>query len=403
MKNNKLTYIDVFSGCGGLAHGMSNAGWKGLFAVEKDPDAFATLKHNLIDKKNHFNWPSWLPETNHDINEVIKNYKPELEALSGSVTLVAGGPPCQGFSTAGRRQEHDHRNKLIDSYINFIDLVKPHMLFFENVKGFTFKFKSDDANAKVYSQYVWDKLDALSYDVHGEILDFSDFGIPQTRKRFILVGIMKGHGEAKDFFNQIVKNKVEFLKSKGLSENTSLEDAINDLLKGDNFTDSPDTKGFNAGCYNPPSSPYQNLMRQGGNEVDEPVDSHRFANHTPHIVEKFNHLVTTAPRGENVGKYLSEKFGTRKTYCVVLDKNKPCPTLTTLPDDFIHYSEPRILTPREYARIQSFPDDFEFKGRYTTGNKARVLEVPRYSQIGNAIPPLFAEQSGLALKEMATK
>jgi len=142
-------------------------------------------------------------------------------------------------------------------------------------------------------------------------------------------------------------------------------------------------------------------MRQGVNGANGPVDSHRFANHRPYIVERFNHLVTSAPRGVNVSNYLSEKFGTSKKYCVVLDKNQPSPTLTTLPDDYIHFCEPRILTPREYARIQSFPDDFEFKGKYTTGGKNRVKEVPRYSQIGNAIPPLFAEQSGLALKELA--
>ena len=78
----------------------------------------------------------------------------------------------------------------------------------------------------------------------------------------------------------------------------------------------------------------------------------------------------------------------------------PTPTLTTLPDDYIHYSEPRILTVREYARIQSFPDDYVFCGKYTTGGKRRVLEVPRYSQIGNAIPPLFGELAGKALMEM---
>jgi DNA (cytosine-5)-methyltransferase 1 len=77
-----------------------------------------------------------------------------------------------------------------------------------------------------------------------------------------------------------------------------------------------------------------------------------------------------------------------------------CPTITSLPDDYIHYSEPRIMTVREYARIQSFPDNFEFKGKYTSGGKRRKMEVPRYTQIGNAIPPLFAEQAGLVLKEI---
>ena len=83
-----------------------------------------------------------------------------------------------------------------------------------------------------------------------------------------------------------------------------------------------------------------------------------------------------------------------------LAESEPTPTLTTLPDDYIHYSEPRILTVREYARIQSFSDDYIFLGKYTTGGKRRTSEVPRYSQIGNAIPPLFGELAGIALQEM---
>jgi DNA (cytosine-5)-methyltransferase 1 len=119
-KTSTLRYIDIFAGCGGLSLGLHNAGWKGIFAIEKNRMAFITLKHNLIEKKDHFEWPSWLPVTEHDINEVLKNYKGELEKLRGNVDLVAGGPPCQGFSTAGRRDEHDERNNLVDSYIEFI-------------------------------------------------------------------------------------------------------------------------------------------------------------------------------------------------------------------------------------------------------------------------------------------
>src|SRR3990167_2029003 len=100
-----LKYIDVFSGCGGLALGLHNAGWQGTFAIEKSADAFSTLKFNLIDKKNNFEWPEWLPKTNHDINNIIANYSNELKALRGKISLIAGGPPCQGFSMAGRRRE----------------------------------------------------------------------------------------------------------------------------------------------------------------------------------------------------------------------------------------------------------------------------------------------------------
>jgi DNA (cytosine-5)-methyltransferase 1 len=93
-------------------------------------------------------------------------------------------------------------------------------------------------------------------------------------------------------------------------------------------------------------------------------------------------------------------FNTKKRSVTVLDRNQPSPTLTTLPDDYIHYAEPRILTVREYARIQSFDDSFEFKGNYTTGGVRRIREVPRYTQIGNAIPPLFGEQAGRIFLKM---
>ncbi len=114
-----------------------------------------------------------------------------MKSLRGKISLVAGGPPCQGFSMAGRR-EKDDRNKLIDSYINFIELVQPKILFFENVTGFTIGFKQGNKRGQAYSIYVLNRLKKLGYDVHGEIVDFSKYGIPQKRKRYILVGTKKG-------------------------------------------------------------------------------------------------------------------------------------------------------------------------------------------------------------------
>src|ERR1700744_4001979 len=106
-EKKELFYIDLFAGCGGLSLGLHNAGWKGLFAIEKSPDAFKTLKHNLIDNKNHFNWPLWLPQESIEIDKALKLYKNRFKALKNGVDLVAGGPPCQGFSMAGRRNEND--------------------------------------------------------------------------------------------------------------------------------------------------------------------------------------------------------------------------------------------------------------------------------------------------------
>jgi DNA (cytosine-5)-methyltransferase 1 len=389
----------LFSGCGGLALGLHNVGWKGLFAVEKSKDAFSTLKHNLIDNNSNFDWPDWLPKQNHDINNIIEEHEEKLKLLRGKISLVAGGPPCQGFSMAGRRREKDDRNKLIDSYIKFIELVEPKVLFFENVKGFTIGFKKGNKRGKAYSVYVVEKLRKLGYDVEGKIIDFSEYGVPQKRQRYILVGMKTG--ESKDFFEAITKNRAEFFKSKNLEKDTmSLNDAISDLLQSNGTKESPDTKSFQAGIYIKATSSYQKLMRQNTNLTNKIADSHRFAKHKKETVEKFQYILDNGVANKNISDEIKEKFNMKKRTVVPLCKNSPTPTLTTLPDDYIHYCEPRILTVREYARIQSFPDSYEFKAGYTTGGERRKTDVPRYTQIGNAIPPLFAEQAGIVLKEM---
>ena len=145
-------------------------------------------------------------------------------------------------------------------------------------------------------------------------------------------------------------------------------------------------------------SKYQELMRR---EYENQLpDSHRFSNHNENTIRKFKHILDACKRNTSISANVKDRFNLKKRSIIPLDENDVTPTLTTLPDDYIHYSEPRILTVREYARIQTFYDWFEFKGKYTTGGKRRQTEVPRYTQIGNAIPPLFGEQSGIILMEL---
>lgn len=406
--SKKKTYIDLFAGCGGLSLGLYNSGlWKGLFAIEKSPDAFETFNHNLIENNNHFDWPNWLPISNHDINEIIKNYPSELRSLRGEIDLVAGGPPCQGFSTAGKRNESDLRNKLIKSYIKFIRQVQPKVIFFENVKGFTQKFDKNKILGKVYSAYVKSALEYtpkdekyLGYRVEGRLVDFSEYGVPQKRTRFILVGIRKDIANNKkptDFFNSIRSEREKFLVNKGIGLTNSLEDAISDLLRI-NETISPDTASFKAGFYNKPKSEYQKLLK--GSYSKKIPDSHRFAKHNPSTIDKFKYILENANKNKTLSDEIKERFNLKKRTIIPLSGTTPTPTITTLPDDYIHYCEPRIFTVREYARIQSFNDWYEFKGKYTTGGKRRTQEVPRYSQIGNAIPPLFGEQVGITINNL---
>ena len=403
----KNTYIDLFAGCGGLSLGFFNSQhWKAQFAIEKSPDAFETLKYNLIDKNNHFEWPDWLPKTNHDINNIIDKYGEQLRKLRGSIDLVAGGPPCQGFSTAGRRMENDDRNKLIESYVRFIRLVQPKLIFFENVKGFTQKFDKNKIKGRVYSEYVKNALGrsmksegCVGYHVYGKLVDFSEYGVPQKRTRFILVGIRKdidSQYTPKDFFKMLSFNRNEFANKKNIPISNSLKDAISDLLRIKEV-DSPDTKNFKSSLYNPADSEYQKMLR---GSCDAIPDSHRFAKHNKDTVKKFEFILKNAEKGKSLSSEIKEKYNLKKRTLIPLAPDKASPTITTLPDDYIHYSEPRIFTVREYARIQSFDDWYKFRGKYTTGGERRTQEVPRYSQIGNAIPPLFGEQAGLVLKKL---
>ena len=395
-------YIDLFAGCGGLSLGLYNSNsWHGMFAIEKSPDAFTTLKHNLIDNKPHFSWPEWLPEKHHDINEVLKKYKKELISLRGKVDLVVGGPPCQGFSFAGRRIEDDTRNTLVLSYLKMIEYVQPKAILFENVKGFGLGFKKKDPEkngerSRPMSEVVLEEMHKQGYDdAQAKLIDFSKFGVPQSRKRFIIVATK--NNSAGQFFEKLDSNTENFKHKKGLKKVTSLSDAISDLYRKYGDTDSPDTKGFKAGKYGRKKSSYQKLMRL--NPTLKLPDSHRFANHTKKIKERFQEIIDKNLSASEI----RENFKTKKSSTKLLDPNLPTPTLTTLPDDYIHYCEPRILSVREYARIQSFPDWYEFKGKYTTGGARRKLEVPRYSQIGNAIPPLFGEIAGDVLKELISQ
>ena len=389
------TYIDIFAGCGGLSLGLHNAGWKGLFAIEKNAMAFETLKHNLIDKRKHFKWPHWLPIKNHDIDEVMTNYRKHLKALSGKVDLVVGGPPCQGFSTAGRRVESDKRNHLIHSYIKFVKIVKPQAIFFENVQGFTMGFKKGKIKGKPYSQIVLNGLKELGYkDVKGVLIDFSEFGIPQRRKRFISVGTLNGQADL--FFKFLKEQRTGFLFTKGLRTRIGVGSAISDLERIHGEEPCLDTEGFMAGVYAYPKNNYQRFLHKS-----EPMpDSHRFANHTEQTLGIFKKILKIDTPNKKISDKERARLGIKKRNVVLLGRNFPSPTLMSIPDDYIHYSEPRILTVREYARIQSFPDWYEFKGPYTTGGKRRTEQVPRYTQIGNAIPPLFGEQSGVVLKEI---
>lgn len=397
-----VRYVDLFAGCGGISLGLHKAGLQGLFAVEKNPDAFSTLKHNLIDTHKHFQWPGWLPEKNWDINSLLAKEEKELHKLRGQVDLVVGGPPCQGFSMAGERRAADKRNKLIHSYLDFVKIVQPRVIMFENVYGFTLKFSNSKKHKKIaYSEIVISELDKLGYtDARGEMIDMSEFGVPQRRRRFIVIATKDGIADK--IFKNLFDGRKEFLKARGIPERTTTQQALSDLESIHGTDICPDTKGFKSGITSKAQTNLQKYLRIP-KKVTYLPDSHRLVNHTEEAAKVFSYLLQEAPRNKRIMGEARRDYGIKKRNVTVLDPKQPSLTITTIPDDFVHYSEPRVMTVRECARLQTFPDWFEFKGPYTTGGVRRVNETPRYTQVGNAVPPLFAEQVGIAITKALKK
>ena len=251
-----------------------------------------------------------------------------------------------------------------------------------------------------YSVVVVNRLQEMGYDVCPQVIDFSEYGVPQRRKRFILVGVRNGEKDvAKIFLERLKANRKKFLAKHDLNQNANITEAISDLLRSYGEVDTPDRKGFKSGLYGPIDSAYQRYMRAGiGADVP---NSHSFAKHTAEKQALFDRLIKDYPtKGKRIDGKAREKWGIKQRGLFILDGQSVAPTITNMPDDYLHYLEPRIMTVRECARIQSFPDWYEFKSKYTTGGDMRKKEVPRYSQVGNAIPPLFAHQAGLVLKTL---
>lgn len=418
------TFIDLFAGCGGLSLGLMQSGWKGLFAIERSPDAFKTLERNLIacettsNREFSFNWPTWLEKRPHEIEGFIRGYQKKLQELRGQVTLIAGGPPCQGFSLAGRRVENDPRNQLFKKYLEVVDLIRPRFVLIENVKGIDILFgggkrasaKEADANRKSYAALIKDSLEKHGYAVRQKLICASEFGVPQMRARYFTVGIRKdliNKDNILDLFEILRTRRSEFLKEHGLpvSRCITVEEALSDLRTGGkklvNCEDHGSPAGFKQIAYLGPETRYQRLLHRGmrGNAPN----SLRLPRHRRETVKRFKKIQSTCRKGYSLSDNDRERLGMKKHSLTPLAPNLPSRTLTTLPDDLLHYDEPRIHTVREHARLQSFPDWFEFLGKYTTGGQRRILECPRYTQVGNAVPPLLAEALGEALGEMMSQ
>lgn len=416
-----LMFADLFAGCGGLSLGLSLAGLNGVFAVERDKMAFSTLSANLLEGRDvpvpQFEWPSWLERKAWGIDEILEQHALDLSELKGKVHVLAGGPPCQGFSFAGKRLESDPRNQLFEKYVEMVKAIQPAAIVLENVPGMKVAhkakyWKEELGVTKVKPHSYYDKLveslDRVGYQVLGQIMDSSLFGVPQKRPRLIVIGIRKDlarhlRGGVTRAFEILEEARLKQLQELGLAEIVTASEAISDLeIKhvGTRPCRDPSSRtGFQELAYKGPRTHYQALMHQG---CGDSMDSVRLAKHKPEISERFMRIIQDPAciRGGLMSLAQREKYGLKKHRICLMHEENPAPTITTLPDDVLHYSEPRILTVRESARLQSFPDWFQFRGKFTTGGSQRTKECPRYTQVGNAVPPYLARAIGLAIESV---
>jgi DNA (cytosine-5)-methyltransferase 1 len=391
---------------------MHRAGWNGLFAIERDPMAFETLDANLVDEKapyRAFNrWPNWMPRQSTDLVALLadKEYCDHLRGLRGSVDLVAGGPPCQGFSVGGKRDGEDERNSLVYRMLDFVELVQPRAVLIENVEGMARRFVSKPGTAGTsVAEDAIAKLEDLGYIASYHLINSADFGVPQARKRVAIIGVLAA-GMSRQALHDLTAVAIERAAKAVRVEhglpaegNITVKDAIDDLA-GARLVTSPDSPRFKSGVYGTAKSAYAKLMREGVADGAIP-DSHRMSVHG----EGVRALYELAHRTQTPGR-LSKEFllenGTKKDKKVLLDSAAVVATITTHPDEYIHYKHARNITVREMARLQSFPDRFTFHGRYTINGPRRRFDVARCSQVGNAVPPLMGEGLGRAVIEVLT-
>jgi DNA (cytosine-5)-methyltransferase 1 len=348
----RFNMIDLFAGCGGLTTGMEMAGFNAVWANEINADAAETYNYNFMNRNDH---------STKMVVEDICNVPMEriLADIKGKqIHLIAAGPPCQGFSMAGRRDINDPRNMLFKQLVRVVDAIKPPLFVMENVKGI---LTMDGGRVIASIKRAFEKI---GYKVEIKVLNAVDFGVPQSRERVFIIGSLTNFSP----LHPVTTTK----------KPVTVKEAIDDL----SFLEA----GEATNRYELPAmSEYQRLMRKGS----DALHNHEAPKHTERVVERFSQL-----KPGQTGDDLPRKFRTKKMVLYRFDGNKPARTVTTLPDDYVHYKLDRILTVREMARLQSFPDTFVFLGPRTTGGDRRRHACPQYTQIGNAVPPLLAKAVG---------
>ncbi|WP_213772062.1 DNA cytosine methyltransferase [Bradyrhizobium sp. dw_78] len=371
MKHNDKV-ISLFSGAGGMSLGFAGAGLKPVIAADVDRDACATYQANLGDGSHCI-----------DLADLDPRFEKELDGKTGAFALI-GGPPCQGFSSAGAKSGLDQRNRLIFNYFSIVERVRPRWFLFENVEGLLTSNEGHSVVALVR------KFISIGYRVRLEKVNFASYGLPQARKRILIIGNSLGL----DFEFPRSTHSYNAGKHQALSH-LPFAPPLMDALAG--LGSAAQKNGEIVPYVGPPQTRYDAAMRSGNSSGG--VDQHAIEGLSSVSQEIAKHLAEGQTMKDLPEAMWHESYRRRANRRVMdgtpTERRGGAPsglkrlvaalnslTITSAATrEFLHPLEDRPLTLREAARLQSFPDKFKFHG--TTRSIAQ--------QIGNAFPPLAAE------------
>ena len=406
----KLKFIDLFAGCGGLSLGLEQAGFHPVYVNELNKDALNTYLINRSEHKHlrlkefHSNDIKELTGSKKKLEKLSRNLKSKFNINRGDLSLIVGGPPCQGYSGIGHRRNYKVDKKEIPSNFLYKEMVKvinhfnPKAYIFENVRGLlSARWTKNGKKGEIFQDVLKQFKTLKNYNFLYSLIQSKDYGVPQNRPRILVIGIRK------DINSKITKDNV-FPKQDRTYPH--LAELLGDLV------DNNYNKNFLSVKYlSEPKTKIQKILRlkKNGSSIlkkgDELTDQ-EYSKHSEQVIRKFKYMI------DNDGK-IPSKFKTKKFAQRLLPKKwngqGPNITATSLPDDYVHFSQPRCLTVREWARLQMFPDWYIFKGKRHTGGLRRAgnpqkgifdREVPKYTQIGNAVPVELAKRMGLNLKKI---
>jgi DNA (cytosine-5)-methyltransferase 1 len=380
IEKNKLNVLDLFCGAGGFSKGFKQAGYKILAGIDNDENMLKTFASNFRDSI----------AIKKDLSD--DNFEGFESIMSSPVDVIIGGPPCQGFSIAGKRVKDDPRNVLYRAYLKLIKHFRPKSIVIENVPTILGLYRGEIA------KQIIEDLEQLNYRMKIFKVMASDYGVPQNRKRIFFIGLPR--------------KKVLNIQGSDTSQNADpSERAILDLPL---FVGFPEGEGFNLpeGSYinNPitsqmaisdlplldgflgepkqsyssePLTEYQKEMRK----KSPFIWNHEAVDHQQKTID----IIKMVPDGGNYKDLPKVLWKTRKVNIAWtrMNSRKPCFTIDAGHNHHFHYEANRVPTVRECARIQSFPDRFIFYGNRTS----------QYRQVGNAVPPIVAKMIGKSLKK----